>query len=119
MVEKQTLKEGEIICPKCNGTGGIESGSLRDAAKTCRKCFGDGKLDWIEAAMGKVRRMLQGKWTVDYSEKMKCMFSSDLEKEMRDVLGSEIAKDIDKEIMNELVRISVVDKKIKSGEGNF
>ena len=111
MGEKKTLKEGEILCPKCNGAGGIESGSLRDAAKTCNRCFGVGKLDWIEACMGKIKRRLKANWNVDFSEDMKCMFSSDLEKEVMNALGDEMAKDIDKEIMNELVRISSVHKK--------
>ena len=40
------LKEGEVICSKCNGTKIINDGW------PCPKCFGKGKLDWITNAMG-------------------------------------------------------------------
>jgi len=41
------LKEGEIKCPECDGTG-IDKKQL-----FCFKCYGDGKLDWIETVVGK------------------------------------------------------------------
>jgi len=103
MEEKKTLKEGEIICPKCNGSGGIDDGCLdEELIKTCGKCFGDGKLDWIEAAMGKPSRMK--------------MYFTDVPQSMIDVLGEQIAKEIDKEILEKVM--FEANKQIKK-EGNF
>ncbi len=52
------LKEGEIICDKCRGTGSIKV--KRDPTKSgpyrptmiCLKCLGEGKFDWIENIIG-------------------------------------------------------------------
>lgn len=41
------LKESEIICDKCKGSGNSISHHL------CSKCWGDGKMDWIENIVGK------------------------------------------------------------------
>ena len=54
------LKDGEIICPECKGTG-RESESTISAAGyemtfECKKCQGDGKFDWVERVMGKTPR---------------------------------------------------------------
>jgi len=46
---KDLLKEGEIICPKCHGEDGAEPYSDEE----CSKCYGEGKLDWIENIVGK------------------------------------------------------------------
>jgi hypothetical protein len=50
------LKDGETICPECNGTGR----SLRGKDEKdpfgwlfCPKCVGSGKLDWVEMVVGK------------------------------------------------------------------
>lgn len=52
------LKEGEIVCNKCGGTKHIEvkrnpkkSGPYHPT-EMCPKCFGTGKLDWIENITG-------------------------------------------------------------------
>lgn len=39
------LQEGEVICPKCQGH------SMRKY--WCSRCFGYGKLDWLEVITGK------------------------------------------------------------------
>ena len=58
-------EEGEIICPKCKGNCIIFTGklSVSDFDKVpiedtviCPKCFGTGKLDWIENILGKRSR---------------------------------------------------------------
>lgn len=47
----EPLKEGEVICNKCNGKGQY---SYSDSvAIWCSKCQGEGKLDWISNAMNK------------------------------------------------------------------
>ncbi|MHA1816275.1 MAG: hypothetical protein ACTSX1_09735 [Candidatus Heimdallarchaeaceae archaeon] len=46
------LVPGDIICPKCGGKG-IYPVELDDIRERCDKCWREGKLDWIEVAMGK------------------------------------------------------------------
>ncbi len=49
------LKEGEMICRQCKGHGEIikKIDDIDRILKTCNKCFGTGKLDWIENIVGK------------------------------------------------------------------
>ncbi len=53
------IKEGEKFCSKCHGEGMVKPkrtyiGDLKKGALlVCEKCLGDGKLDWIECAVGK------------------------------------------------------------------
>jgi len=44
---------GEIICDKCNGWGNLYSEKDERHIIRCSKCWGVGKLDWIEKAVGK------------------------------------------------------------------
>jgi DnaJ-class molecular chaperone len=51
------LKPGEIICDKCKGEGTIfypYNKQIRWCE--CRKCQGDGKVDWIENVVGKEKQ---------------------------------------------------------------
>jgi hypothetical protein len=48
---------GEILCPKCEGRGTVseimdDEGFIYDNISICSKCWGKGKLDWIEQATG-------------------------------------------------------------------
>jgi len=49
------LLPGEELCPKCKGKGETYNHHTNWAVKwqMCDRCWGDGKLDWIEMAMGK------------------------------------------------------------------
>jgi len=61
------LNPGEVICPKCNGNmvyyfqniSEIKFGKTiqkvpgKIEAVNCSKCFGSGKLDWVEVIVGK------------------------------------------------------------------
>jgi hypothetical protein len=57
----EPLKEGEIICPVCNGKGYVcdkDENNCEDqkdcfVCPSCRKCGGTGKLDWLETIFGK------------------------------------------------------------------
>ncbi len=58
--KKQHIKllEGERFCLKCDGKGRVpkinKSGEHRRCIMLqCDKCLGDGKIDWIEEAIGK------------------------------------------------------------------
>jgi len=46
------LKAGEIECPKCNGTG-HDVEDKKHFYIWCEKCQGSGKVNWIEAIVGK------------------------------------------------------------------
>jgi hypothetical protein len=50
---KIELEPGEEICPHCEGKGEEPGKYIEGYRMTCRKCWGEGKLDWIEMAMGK------------------------------------------------------------------
>ena len=43
------LEEGEVICDKCNG----DVKSYNESFTVCTKCWGTGKLDWIDLCVGK------------------------------------------------------------------
>jgi hypothetical protein len=54
----EPLKEGEVVCPECNGSGGQinyigDPRDLKVVSKVCLKCLGEGKLDWVELVVGK------------------------------------------------------------------
>lgn len=101
------LEEGEILCPQCIGTG--KAGTVKEKGKqiyftelgTCDKCWGDGKLDWVDLIMGKPnpRRTLKGDWTLELEEDMECLYDVNLETEIIDALAQELAESIDEEIM--------------------
>ena len=57
-MDKLILGEGEVECERCKGTGSTKvkrdptmSGPYRPIMM-CLKCFGTGKLDWIEVVVG-------------------------------------------------------------------
>ena len=49
------LKEGEIICSKCNGTGLV-------GMWICPNCCGEGKLDWIDNVFGSRKIRFEDLW---------------------------------------------------------
>ncbi len=51
------LKEGEVLCDICNGYG--YSVHNHWGKMVCKKCNGEGKLDWIERIVGK-KNEIQG-----------------------------------------------------------
>lgn len=44
------LNDGEVICSHCKGTRKEYPSPI---TRKCSKCFGEGKLDWIENIIGK------------------------------------------------------------------
>ncbi len=49
MKKELTINEGEYICSECNGNGHIKN----EKYISCKRCQGEGKLDWIENIVGK------------------------------------------------------------------
>jgi len=71
---KLPLKEGESYCTNCDGTGRVVSGDR------CQKCDGFGKLDWVEAVVGKKKPpssglVLGGGWKIGESEDLTEVFN--------------------------------------------
>ena len=54
-ITEKDLKEGEVICNKCKGTGSTSPANSRESIyyQVCYKCHGRGKLDWVEMIVGK------------------------------------------------------------------
>ena len=46
------LSDGEVMCPKCEGRSTVY-GQGTGMYNSCDRCWGSGKLDWIELVMGK------------------------------------------------------------------
>lgn len=44
------LEEGEVICDSCYGD---TPKNYNDSITVCTKCWGTGKLDWIDICVGK------------------------------------------------------------------
>lgn len=47
------LKPGEMVCNKCDGRCYLPIENTISGYRKCSKCFGAGKLDWIENIVGK------------------------------------------------------------------
>ena len=62
VVEESDLQEGEVICNRCNGRRVIRTDKpsswrvlFKEVEEVCPKCWGEGKLDWVENVVGKPR----------------------------------------------------------------
>ncbi len=105
------LKDGEVICNQCKGTGhpnnnkvNYNSRSLFPVPHVCDKCNGVGKLDWIEVIVGKKHlRKITSQWKVEMDNDVQVLYGSDMEKEIIDKLGEEISKKIDKDILEGII----------------
>ena len=49
-MKKVILNDGEVICKECEGKGKLYQ--VDCSYRTCEKCNGDGKVDWVTHAMG-------------------------------------------------------------------
>lgn len=61
-----SLKDGEQFCQKCRGKGVVPQSPMphppfsKSTQLVCDICFGDGKLDWVEKATGKMKTTMSG-----------------------------------------------------------
>jgi len=69
------LKDAMFICKECNGTGRIKTyyddlvSAPPSILSRCKKCKGDGVLDWIENIVGKkAYRIVPGFYIQDMDE---------------------------------------------------
>jgi len=103
------LKEDEVRCDACGGSGFENDLSNKSTdgllyGKTCPKCHGDGKLDWIEHALGgKSKRVENFTITFDNSF-VNCIAEANEEifKGMSESLSLTIDKEIIKSYTNQL-----------------
>jgi len=63
-IKDSDLQDGEVVCSKCNGKRQIKTDKPPwwrlnfKELEICSKCWGDGKLDWIENVIGKKKPYL-------------------------------------------------------------
>ena len=84
------LKDGEVACHKCGGTGKLKEWGMREGFRVtpeCHVCHGEGKLDWIERVIGK-----EPYYNPIYGSTEK--------------MAKEIADEIDKEIIASVIKES-------------
>lgn len=83
----------------------------------CNKCWGAGKLDWVERIMGKPDpnpyRTLNANWTMETHEELVALYDCDLEKEILDAMGKELAKKVDEEIIGNIIEFSITKSKLR------
>jgi len=90
-----------------------------DWESTCDRCWGAGKLDWIERIMGKAnpRRSLKANWTIEVEDDLRAMYDVNLESEIFDAMRKELAKElaekIDEEIMGKIINLSITKTKLR------
>ncbi len=112
-----TLDPGDIICLKCEGLGWLTKDLSRenDWQYTCDKCWGAGKLDWIERIMGKPspHHTLKGDWSIEMDQELNALHDISLDSEIIDAMTQEIADEIDEEIIKNIIEFSVTQSKLK------
>lgn len=115
------LSRGDIICPKCKGHCFVDAEGDVDWKTEwevqCNKCWGAGKLDWIERIMGKPDpnpcRTLKGNWTMEMNEDITTLYDINLDSEILDALSKELAEKIDEEIIGNIIEFSVTKTKLR------
>jgi len=89
------LNDGEVICDKCNDIGYIKN--------LCPKCMGKGKLDWVTNAMGSIKpRFFKVSFSQTSMSETSNSFEIDFQGKLMEEMTREVAKQIDKEILESL-----------------
>ncbi len=86
-----TLKDGEVVCDRCGGNNGW----------WCPKCFGSGKLDWVENIVGKIGPVFHVHFDAVHFDAISCK-SVDFPQAWRKEVADGIAKEIDKQILERI-----------------
>lgn len=103
--------EGEVICPTCNGSSFSQS-----YPGFCSKCKNRGKVYWIDKMIYKplppisfetktikdMTKTLKASWTMETAQDMKALFGLDMEREVIDIISSNMADDIDNEFVHNM-----------------
>lgn len=92
---REGLEEHEIFCPVCKGLGKKPGTDL-----VCKKCHGDGKLDWLENIVGKRKKHHEFYFQV---KDLQDSFADGILKELTESMAEQMAKEIDREIMRQIL----------------
>jgi len=104
------INPGEVLCDKCSGDGWIKRENKNENNSQffdylniiCDKCYGVGKLDWIEIIVGKEKPKPK-----DFNFKISHMFeneiTSDFSNKIINNVVEQMAKEIDKQILDMLI----------------
>ncbi len=103
------LEPGEVTCDQCKGTGKPNNNEIDYKQQyvtypwVCDKCNGSGKLDWIEAVVGK-RKTLSGNFTIkwEHSElELEEKYRSEYDQKCVEEMSRNLAKKIDRQIIKD------------------
>lgn len=111
--ENLKLKEGEMICDKCEGKGGASHAHPSSDLNSpnwvrCQKCQGKGKVDWVENIVGKKPEFDHGSSSSSMSSGGTFAISGtsgnpfNIPQNVLDGAAQQIANEIDKEILESL-----------------
>ena len=100
------LEPGDIVCDQCKGIGHPNNNKIDynssyyfNSPHVCDKCNGTGKLDWIEAIVGKHKsKQFKVNWST--SEQL---YGHDINPIGMEKLSKQIADDIDKQILEGII----------------
>jgi hypothetical protein len=120
-METRTLNPGEVLCPLCDGKGYYVQKNLPDKIYyfkelnvECPTCYGLGKLDWIEAIVGKRKPNLGV--VFDFKTEYMCTFEKENNHPFSNKIMKEaaenIANKVDKEILDILTKKVAMEQKI-------
>ena len=105
------LEPGEVICDKCKGTGHPNNNEIDYKQKdftflwVCNKCNGEGKLDWIEAVVGKKKLFsVWGQKTMQFSTAEQLYSEEALESDYGKIIIEKVAQQIADGIDKDIIR---------------
>jgi len=103
-MKKIHLEEGEVMCSKCNGSGYTQDNSDFNRYNICNKCYGEGKLDWIDNILGKIVSTTAtfSVDTIDIST-LSPQLKGNFHEEMIEVLTKQFVKEMDREILETIM----------------
>lgn len=100
------LEEGEMVCDRCNGTGNFPVSDDGQNCAICSKCWGEGKVDWIENIMGRKIPMSSS------SSQSNGPSMSSMSSDAVDAMSMVLANEIDKEILESCIATAEQNNKI-------
>ena len=117
------LKEDEMICDKCNGTGYHNDHAMNNFSfidPVCQKCQGSGKVDWISNITGEKPKLFNTNYTISCDPENTFQINgnvmingSSIQDHIHNEVSKQLAEMIDKELVDAF-RTSLEQKQKKS-----